>query len=97
MRLREVSDRLAAFQAIPMPAGLWNRASETQLVLSANSNHRRVPSADLLLATAAEEAGVDLVHYDRIAAVGAVRQRELLPDGTLARVFARPGARIGAK
>jgi hypothetical protein len=28
-RAQEVSDRLAAFEAIPMPAGLWGRARET--------------------------------------------------------------------
>jgi hypothetical protein len=37
---------------------------------------------------AAEEADVDLVHYDRdyerIAAVGALRQEWLVPDGTMA-------------
>lgn len=87
-RAREVSDRLAAFEAIPMPAGLWGRARETQLALSANGEHRRVPPADLLLAAAAEAADVALVHYDRdyerIAAVGALRQEWLVPDGTLA-------------
>lgn len=87
-RAREVSDRLAVFEAIPMPGGLWKRARETQLALSANGDHRRVPPADLLLAAAAAEADVDLVHYDRdyerIAAVGALRQEWLVPDGTLA-------------
>jgi predicted nucleic acid-binding protein len=71
-----------------MPAGLWDRARDTQLALSANGDHRRVPPADLLLAAAAEEADVDLVHYDRdyerIAAVAALRQEWLVPDGTLA-------------
>jgi predicted nucleic acid-binding protein len=85
-RAQEVSDRLAAFETIPMPTGLWGRARETQLALSANG--RRVPPADLLLAATAEEADVDLVHYDRdyerIAAVGGLRQEWLVPDGTLA-------------
>jgi predicted nucleic acid-binding protein len=84
-RAQEVSDRLATFEAVQMPAGLWGRARETQLALSANGDHRRVPPADLLLAAAAE---VDLVHYDRdyerIAAVGTLRQEWLVPDGTLA-------------
>jgi predicted nucleic acid-binding protein len=87
-RAREVSDHLAVFEAIPMPAELWDRARETQMALSANGDHRRVPPADLLLAAAAEEADVDLVHYDRdyerIAAVAALRQEWLVPDGTLA-------------
>lgn len=87
-RAREIAGRLAAFEAIPMPAGLWDRARETQLALAANGDHRRVPPADLLLAAAAEEADVALVHYDRdyerIAAVGGLRQEWLVPDGTLA-------------
>lgn len=85
---QEVAERLAAFGAVPMPAGLWARARATQLALAANGDHRRVPPADLLLAAAAEEAGVVLVHYDRdyerIAAVGGLRQEWLVPDGTLA-------------
>lgn len=87
-RAREVAGRLAAFEAVPMPAGLWARARETQLALAANGDHRRVPPADLLLAAAAEEADIALVHYDRdyerIAAVGSLRQEWLVPDGTLA-------------
>jgi hypothetical protein len=71
-----------------MPAGLWDRARKTQLALSVNGAHRRVPPADLLLAAAAEEADVDLIHYDRdyerIAAVGSLHQEWLVPDGTLA-------------
>lgn len=87
-RAREVTGRLAAFEAVPMPAGLWDRARETQLALAANGDHRRVPPADLLLAAAAEQAGVALIHYDRdyerIAAVGGLRQEWLVADGTLA-------------
>jgi predicted nucleic acid-binding protein len=87
-RAQEVAGRLAAFEAIPMPAGLWNRARTTQLALAANGDHRRVPPADLLLAAAAEEADVALVHYDRdyerIAAVVGLREEWLVPDGTLA-------------
>jgi PIN domain. len=86
-RAREIADRLAAFEAIQMPAGLWARAREIQLALAAGGDHRRVPPADLLLAAAAEEAGVTLVHYDRdyerIAAASELRQEWLAPDGTL--------------
>jgi predicted nucleic acid-binding protein len=87
-RARAVAERLDAFETIPMPAGLWGRARETQLALSVSGDHRRVPPADLLLASAAEEAGVALVHYDRdyerIAAVSELRQEWLAPDGALA-------------
>lgn len=87
-RAREIADRLAAFEVIPMPAQLWSRARETQLALATRGDHRRVPPADLLLASAAEEAGVALVHYDRdyerIASASGLRQEWLVPDGTLA-------------
>jgi hypothetical protein len=86
-RAHEVADRLAAFEAIPMPSELWFRARQTQLALAANGDHRRVPPADLLLASAAEDAGVDLIHYDRdyerIAAVSGLRHQWLVADGTL--------------
>jgi predicted nucleic acid-binding protein len=87
-RAREVADRLAAFEAVPMPVELWGRARRTQLALAVGGDHRRVPPADLLLASAAEEARVALVHYDRdyerIAAVSGLRHRWLVSDGTLA-------------
>jgi predicted nucleic acid-binding protein len=87
-RAREVADRLAAFEAVPMPVELWGRARRTQLALAVGGDHRRVPPADLLLASAAEEAGVALVHYDRdyerIAATSGLRHQWLVPDGTLA-------------
>jgi predicted nucleic acid-binding protein len=87
-RAREVADRLAAFEAIPMSVELWSRARRTQLALAASGDHRRVPPVDLLLAGAAEEAGVALVHYDRdyerIAAASGLRHEWLVPDGTLA-------------
>jgi hypothetical protein len=87
-RAQEIAERLGAFEAVPMPAGLWGRARETQLELAANGDHRRVPPSDLLLAAAAEAADVAIVHYDRdyerIAAVGGLRQEWLVPEGTLA-------------
>lgn len=87
-RAREVAERLAIFESIPMPTELWGRARRTQLALAASGDHRRVPPADLLLAGAAEEAGVALVHYDRdyerIAAVAGLRHQWLVPDGALA-------------
>ncbi len=71
-----------------MKAALWRRARELQSLLSANGDHCRVPPADLLIASAAESAGVPLVHYDRdydrLARVSALDHRWLLPDGTLA-------------
>jgi predicted nucleic acid-binding protein len=87
-RAREIADRLAAFEAIPMSTRLWPRARETQMALATRGDHRRVPPADLLLASAAEEANVALIHYDRdyerIAAASGLRHEWLVPDGTLA-------------
>jgi predicted nucleic acid-binding protein len=87
-RARDIAGRLAAFEAIPMPSGLWSWARKTQLELSSGGDHRRVPPADLLFAAAAVEADVALVHYDRdyerIAAVSDLRHQWLVPDGTFA-------------
>ncbi|HEX7301239.1 MAG TPA: PIN domain-containing protein [Solirubrobacteraceae bacterium] len=87
-RAHELARRLVAFASVPMPAELWSRASEVQLLLAAEDQHRRVPPADLLLAAAAELAGVRLVHYDRdyerIAGVSALEHSWLVPHGALA-------------
>jgi len=87
-RARELAARLAAFESVPMPEGLWRRARELQLALAPEGDHRRVKAADLLLSAAAESAAVPLVHYDRdyarIAAAGELDQRWFVPDGALA-------------
>lgn len=87
-RARAVAERLGAFEAIPMPAALWDRARDVQLLLSSDGSHRRVPPADLMIAAAAETAGVSLVHYDRdyerIAQVSELDQIWLAPEGALA-------------
>lgn len=87
-RAAELSTRLAAFPAVPMPHGTWSRGREVQLALAATGEHRRVPPADLVIAAAAEAAGVPLVHYDRdyerIAAVTAQQHAWFVPDGALA-------------
>lgn len=86
-RAREVSERLDAFEAVPMSADLWSRAREIQVLLSTKGDHRRVPPADLLFA-AAEHAGVPLIHYDRdyerIASVTNLRHNWFVADGSLA-------------
>lgn len=87
-RARGVAGRLDVFQSVPMPDKLWSRAREVQLLLASEGDHRRVPPADLLLAAAAEEAGVPLVHYDRdyerVAAVTDLQHLWMVPDGSLA-------------
>jgi predicted nucleic acid-binding protein len=87
-RARGVAERLDAFESVPMPSKLWNRAREIQLLLSPDGDHRRVPPADLLLAATAEEAGVPLVHYDRdyerVASVTDLQHLWMVADGSLA-------------
>jgi predicted nucleic acid-binding protein len=86
-RARELAARLASFEIVPMPAALWRRAREVQLLLAATGDHRRVPPADLLIAAAAEHADVPLVHYDRdyerISAVTGQDHAWFVPDGAL--------------
>jgi predicted nucleic acid-binding protein len=71
-----------------MRTELWRRARESQALLSANGDHRRVPPVDLLIGAAAEQAGVPLVHYDRdyehLGHISALKQHWFVPDGTLA-------------
>lgn len=87
-RAREVTERLDAFQLVPMPAKLWARARDLQLLLTTSGDHRRIPPVDLLIGAAAETAGVTLIHYDRdyerIAKISALKHKWFLPDGTLA-------------
>jgi predicted nucleic acid-binding protein len=87
-RASATAERLDAFQFLPMPGTLWDRAREVQLLLASRGDHRRVPPADLLLAAAAEEASVPLVHYDRdyerIAGVADLEHRWFVEDGSLA-------------
>jgi predicted nucleic acid-binding protein len=87
-RAREVRSLLEAFESVPMDAEIWERARELQTLLSATGDHRRVPPVDLLIGAAAERADVPLVHYhrdyERLARVSALKQRWLVPDGTLA-------------
>lgn len=87
-RAHATAERLHAFEPVPMPAELWEAARKTQLLLAATGDHRRVPPADLLLAGAAESAGVPLIHYDRdyerIATVTAVEHRWFVQEGALA-------------
>ena len=87
-RAEEVAARLGGFESVPMPAEIWSRARNIQLALAVRGDHRRVPPAELLLAAAAEQAGVALVHYDRdYERIGAVTDLEhywFVPDGSFA-------------
>jgi predicted nucleic acid-binding protein len=86
-RAEAVAERLASFASVPMPGSLWQRARGLQQNLATAGTHRGVPPADLLIAAAALEADVELLHYDRdyeaIGAVSALRHRWLIQRGAL--------------
>jgi predicted nucleic acid-binding protein len=87
-RANELAQRLAAFDAVPMPESLWSRAREVQLSMAASGDHRRVPPPDLVIAAAAELASVPIAHYDRdyerIAAITDQAHVWFVQDGALA-------------
>jgi predicted nucleic acid-binding protein len=86
-RAQELAEWLSGFEQVPMPVDVWRRCRELQLALSPGGHHRRVPPTDLLIAVAAEHAGVPLLHYDAdydlIADVSELRHRWFVPRGTL--------------
>lgn len=67
----------------------WQRALEVyeQLARQGGLHHRAVRHADLLIAAAAEPAGIPVLHYDedydRIAAITGQEVHWLAPRGTL--------------
>lgn len=71
----------------PIGVREWRRARAVQSLLAARGQHRGVPPQDLLIAAAAESAGVTLLHYDRdydlIADVTGQPMRWLAPPGEL--------------
>nr|QBF29323.1 ribonuclease [Streptomyces achromogenes subsp. streptozoticus] len=48
-----------------MPDGVYRRARVVQELLTAKGEHRSAGPVDLLVAAAAEEAGLTLLHHDR--------------------------------
>ena len=81
------SELLAALSSCSVDRAGWVRARRIQQLLAADGMHRGVPPADLLIAVAAESAGVPVLHYDRdydlIARVSGQPTRWLLPAGSL--------------
>lgn len=64
---RQLADSLQGIPWVQMNAEDWRRAREVQALLAEQGNqlHRSVRNADLLIAAAAERAGLTLVHYDK--------------------------------
>lgn len=73
----------------PIAASQWSRAIEVyrELAHQGGAHQRSVGHRDLLIAAAAETAGVELLHYDedfdRIAAITGQPTRWIVPRDTL--------------
>jgi predicted nucleic acid-binding protein len=85
----QIRSELEALPDCPLGADQWDRALWVYERLSARGGayHRSVKHPDLLIAAAAESAGVTLLHYDedydRIAAITGQPTRWLAPKRTL--------------
>ena len=85
----ELRQELAALPDCPIGKDRWERALWVYEQLSAQggAHQRAVKHADLLIAAAAEAAGVGVLHYDedydRIAAITDQPTRWLAPKGSL--------------
>jgi predicted nucleic acid-binding protein len=56
--------RELAFHNVPVVQGDFDRAIEVMTLLAQRGQHRAVKLPDLLIAAAAERAGLTIVHYD---------------------------------
>jgi predicted nucleic acid-binding protein len=80
---------VSALRSLPIGELEWRRATDVFEALAADGplHHRRVKAPDLLIAAAAESAGVPLCHYDAdfelIAAVTGQPVRPIAPLGSL--------------
>ncbi len=78
---------LEALPRIAVAAEVWERAMDVWQQLVDQGRHRQISQADLVIAAAAELAGVGLCHYDRdfdvIAAVTGQSVRAIAPLGSL--------------
>lgn len=81
--------QMAELPDCPIAANEWSRAIDIyrQLAHQGGAHQRSVGHADLLIAAAAESAGVELLHYDedfeRIAAITGQPTRWIAPRGSL--------------
>jgi predicted nucleic acid-binding protein len=81
--------QVAELPQCPIGAKEWARAIDVyrELAHQGGAHQRSVGHADLLIAAAAESAGVELLHYDedfeRIAAITRQPTRWIVPRGSL--------------
>lgn len=85
--LRELREELSALPQVDITTDVWGRAFDVWERLAAQGRHREVSRVDLVVAAAAELAGIPVCHYDAdfetIACVTGQPQRSLAPLGTL--------------
>jgi len=63
--LRDIRDsRRTAFPRVPMSEADFERAEDVLAQLARHGHHRAVSLPDLLIAAAAERAGLIVIHYD---------------------------------
>lgn len=78
--------RLLAYDRVPLTQDVFDRAVEVQGAL-AKRGHHRLPIPDLIVAAAAESAGLVVLHYDadfeRIAAVTGQPAEWVVPRGAV--------------
>ncbi len=86
---RSLRERIEALRLLPIEGSEWRRAVDVfeALVREGPLHHRRVKLPDLLVAAAAESAGVAVCHYDGdfdlIAKVTGQAVRAIAPLGSL--------------
>jgi predicted nucleic acid-binding protein len=80
------AEELAGFRSVPISQSTCDRAIDVQRQL-ARVGHHRVPIPDLLIAAAAESAGLAVLHYDAdfdvIAGVTGQAHEWVLPQGSV--------------
>lgn len=80
------SRRAFAYRQVPLEEGIFQRAIEVQGELASRAQHR-LPIPDLLVAAAAESAGLTVLHYDahfeQIAAVTGQPVEWVVPRGSV--------------
>lgn len=78
--------RELAYTRVPLEEGIFSRAIEVQGALAREGRHR-LPIPDLIVAAAAEAAGLTVLHYDRhfeqIGAVTGQPMEWVVPRGSV--------------
>lgn len=81
-----ITDRLAAFPALPVTDADHRRAIDVQASLAARGQHRALSLVDALVAAIAEARALTVLHYDAdfelVANVTGQTQEWIVPRGT---------------